>query len=214
MREADGTNSADQQSVVEERTWLGLVAGGGPRATSAMGRLHDRYRQRFASFVRSHGLQEADIQDVTQNAWLAIAKKAGGFWVDGTPQPWFWSIVRRELQEFLRQNQRKVARFASKPDGREDAPRDEGDSVSDEPAPDGAKEAKEFRECLEQAFSTFGRRWPNDAHWLRLLHALEWDVEALARHLDMPIDEAKTRLKQMRPRFARIAQPCRELKPD
>jgi RNA polymerase sigma-70 factor (ECF subfamily) len=61
------------------------------------------------SFVRKHGLQDADAADLTQEVLLAVAQAAGRWHYDrkrGTFRGWLYGITRHKVARFL---QRRLA---------------------------------------------------------------------------------------------------------
>jgi RNA polymerase sigma-70 factor (ECF subfamily) len=82
-----------------------------PQDTSAWDEFVGRYGPRIEAWCRRWGLQEADVQDVTQTVLVRLATKLRGFVYDpaGSFRAWLKTLTRHAWSDFVADRQRSVA---------------------------------------------------------------------------------------------------------
>lgn len=81
-----------------------------PQDASAWDEFVGRYGPRIESWCRHWGLQEADVQDVTQTVLLRLATKLRGFVYDpaGSFRGWLRTLTRHAWSDYVADRQRAV----------------------------------------------------------------------------------------------------------
>src|SRR5258708_31093271 len=79
-----------------------LIAAGGAGDDSALRELFSRHAPWLAARLRSV-LAAADVEDVLQETFLAVWRRAGSYRPQGMAAGWLWGIARRQAALFLRQ---------------------------------------------------------------------------------------------------------------
>ncbi len=81
-----------------------------PQDSSAWDEFVGRYGPRIESWCRHWGLQEADVQDVTQTVLVRLATKLRGFVYDpaGSFRGWLKTLTRHAWSDFVADRQRTV----------------------------------------------------------------------------------------------------------
>jgi RNA polymerase sigma-70 factor (ECF subfamily) len=79
-----------------------------PQDSSAWDEFVGRYGPRIESWCRCWGLQEADVQDVTQTVLVRLATKLRGFVYDptGSFRAWLKTLTRHAWSDFVADRQR------------------------------------------------------------------------------------------------------------
>jgi|SRR5579884_353657 len=75
-------------------------------------RLVDLYSPLLAAWLRRHGLQDADVDDLVQEVLLTVAREAAKFQHSGRPgafRHWLRSILANRLREFWRERRQRPA---------------------------------------------------------------------------------------------------------
>jgi RNA polymerase sigma factor (sigma-70 family) len=82
-----------------------------PRDSSAWDEFVARYGPRIESWCRHWGLQEADVQDVTQTVLVRLAAKLRGFVYDpaGSFRAWLKTLTRHAWGDYVADQRREVA---------------------------------------------------------------------------------------------------------
>lgn len=210
MGSGEGSGEAAAARHAQERGWLACIAVGGPPANAAMKALHQRYQADFRAYLRHRGFRDADIDDVTQRAWLDIARKAGRFDRTGVPEGWLWGFLKNAMLDALRQNARLAARFTPANDDAHD-PRE---AVAAPDTPEKAKALRDLRDCVERAFSAFKRQHAHEAWWMYLRHVEDWDLDQVAHHRGGSRHAAVEFLSRARRLFRQHVAPCLPLRAD
>jgi RNA polymerase sigma factor (sigma-70 family) len=195
----------------EERTWLASVASGGAPANAAMKALFQRYQSRFRAHLRARGFADADMEDVTQRVWMAVAGKAHAFKQTGVPEAWLWGFLKNEKQEALRRSGKEASRFSSANDDELIAPISGGALPN---SPEATRAARDLRGCVDLAFADFKRRHGQVAWWMYLRHVEDWDLDQLARHRGCSRHAIEEFLSQARKLFRAYVRRCLELRAD
>jgi len=215
----------------EERALLALAAQGGRAANAAMRTLFTRYQRRFKAHLRERGFGAADIDDTTQRVWADVWRKVGEFTAEGVPSHWLWGFFRNAKNDLLRKTAQRGERFISgdadahtgahtdaKTDANIDFARDCQTTAENSPAappthpsPQAHREARDFRDCVQQAFAAFKRQQPDAAHWVYLRHVEEWDLAQIAEYRGCTPHAAAQMLSKARTAFGRLIAPCRDL---
>ena len=82
-----------------------------PRDADAWGQFAELYGPLIRCFARKRGLQDADAADLTQLVLQAVSGAIGRLEYDpakGTFRAWLYTIVRRQLRQFLARQQQAV----------------------------------------------------------------------------------------------------------
>lgn len=206
--ERTGGGSGDAE---QERRWLASIAVGGPAADAAMKALHLRYQRRFRTYLRYRGFREADIDDVTQRAWLDVTRKAGTFARSGVVEAWLWGFLKNAMHDELRRNARAAERFTSANDEDEVGAADPAPTRS---AQEKARALRDLRDCVERAFSAFKREHAHEAWWMYLRDVEDWNLDQVAHHRGGTLRAAAVFLSRARRLFRKHVAPCLELRGD
>lgn len=208
METGDAAGEAASARHAQERGWLASIAAGGAPANAAMKALHQRYQAEFRAYLRRRGFRDADIDDITQRAWLDLARKAGSFARTGVPEAWLWGFLKHEMHDALRQDARLAARFMPA----NDEVHDPLATVAAPDTPEKAKSLRDLRDCVERAFSTFKRQHTHEAWWMYLRHVEDWDLDQVARHRGGSRHAAEVFLSRARRLFRDHVAPCLPLR--
>ncbi len=153
-----------------------------------------RYNQLLYRSVRSILRDEAEVEDVLQDAWLAAFQKLDGFAGRAQVSTWLVRIAINKALDRLRRSSRLV--------GLDGWP--EEDLVAQTPphpahaSPEAQSSARELARLLGEAIDALPARY-RAVYMLREVEAL--DTRAVATCLELPEATVKTRLHRARARL-------------
>ena len=205
---------SDPERIAQERNWLDLVARRAPGAEAAMNKLFERYQTPFKRYLRARALPEADIEDAMQRVWIDVARKAGEFRPDGIPQAWLRGFLINEMVDTLSVNAKRNGRFISANDERHAASVEQAASRQTAPSPEAIRAARDFKECVQRAFSELKRQRGIEAWWLYLRHVEDWDVKQIAERRGSTLGAARQLMSSARKVFRELLSPCLGLRTD
>lgn len=193
----------------EERAWLASIASAGPQANTAMNSLFQRYQWRFKAYLRSRWFADADVDEVTQQAWVDITRKARTFDATRVPEAWLWGFVKNGMKDVVRRRAREADRFVSANDDDLNAP---GDDEASPESPEAHRSARDLRECVERAFDVFKRQYRHAAWLLYLAYVDRLDIDEVAEYRGTTRHAAEEFISRARKLFRPHVAPCLELR--
>jgi DNA-directed RNA polymerase specialized sigma24 family protein len=90
------------QKIALETRLLAQVAAGGSARDVAMRALFDAYQTKFLKGLKWSGLPLEIAQEVMQEVWIAVMKKAADFRPGTAPSSWLWGFVENARHDALR----------------------------------------------------------------------------------------------------------------
>ena len=94
--------NADEDALIMDLT--------GDRATrnAALRILYTRYAHRFTAYLRRKGTPAHDSEDLVQEAFLRLIRKADSFEPNGRPAAWIWTVARSAWIDHHRQSRHPI----------------------------------------------------------------------------------------------------------
>jgi RNA polymerase sigma-70 factor, ECF subfamily len=195
----------NQEDLSEDYAALKQVAAGGPAGEKGLEQLYRTYRPRLLAFVRGMGLDLASAEDVVQNVFLQVVKKADTFRGESAVSSWLFGMARNTAIDVFRKS------------SKEDHPDDMGwDKIHDtKPAavsclmhPDPRKA---LQNCFDQAYKAFRKAHPAAAELIYQTLENDWDTKAMASFLGRTAGAAREYLSQCKKKLKQFVEPCKEL---
>lgn len=156
----------------------GLIAALAAGDEGALRELFARHAPWLAARLR-RTLPAAAVEDVLQEAFIAVWRGARGYRAEGAPGAWLWGIARRQAATWARQH------------GRPDL------ALAAAPTPDPATTVAE-RVDLERAFAALGPPGAPQRELARLLLLEDRPLADVATRLGIPEGTVKSRAYALR----------------
>ena len=177
-----------QQAVADDLALARRIGTGDPRAFELLMRRHNRMLFRVA---RSILVDDAEIEDTLQDAYLAAYRNIGSFQGGARLSTWLARIVINEALGRLRKRKRTAVVVPFTASGRDET-NDQEDAMADASAeqPDTAAMRAELRELLERRIDEL----PAQFRTVFILRDVEeLTVDETAECLDIPAATVRTR---------------------
>jgi RNA polymerase sigma-70 factor (ECF subfamily) len=178
---------------------------GGHVGEKALEQLYRAHRRGLLAFVRSLGLDMHSAEDVVQNVFLQVAKKADTFRGECAVSSWIFGMARNAAMDVFRKG------------GKEVRLDDEGwEHISNtRPAdlvcPLQPDPRKALQECFDQAYKAFRKAHPAAADLIYQSLEHDWDTNAMAQFLGRTAGAAREYLSQCKKKLKQFVEPCKEL---
>jgi RNA polymerase sigma-70 factor (ECF subfamily) len=188
----------------EHQLIQGLIARG-PAAQAAMQLIFNAYRPRLLAWCRSFGLEAADAEDVTQEAFQRLYVNAATFRGDAKISTWLYKVARNLTMDHMRRHRPEVNLD-------EDVWERE---LSQLPAPDthfacGLAPEEALQQCYDAGFAKFAQDFPQCATVVRLAAHEGWGTAEIAEHLGRQLGATRQYLSQCKKKLRPYLEMCRQ----
>jgi RNA polymerase sigma-70 factor (ECF subfamily) len=174
--------TATTWTIEHERALVTAAQQGGQ---TAFGQLYDHYLPRVYRRVCSL-VPESDVEDVTQEIWISVARSIGNFRGGSSFSTWLYRIVKRRIADYYRKDARQAAQV----------PLEDVDHKMSANPLSGMGDALLMRQALRAIPESH-----REIILLRLADGLPFDE--VAQRLDLSLGAAKMR-------FYRAVESCQE----
>ena len=172
------------QDTADEELMLRYAAGD----VTAFELLYARHRGGLYAFVARQSPVAAWVDDIYQDAWLAVTRSRTDYRPSAAFRTWLYQIARNRLIDLVRQHQpARLARYLADEDD------DPAASLPDPaPGPDAVAERQQRKAALEQALATLP---PAQREAFLLREHAELSVDDIAAMTGVTPETAKSRLR-------------------
>lgn len=194
------------KTISDDQLALQRIAAGGKAGERALEQLYRTYRPKMLGFLRTRRLDLSEAEDVIQQVFLVVAKKAHTFRGDCAVSSWLFRIARNEMINLFRV---KGDEINLDDDGWEGVNNTEPVGFVCPYLPDPQKA---LQECFDKAYMAFERAHPVAADLIyRTLQNEDWDTHDIAHYLGRNYGAAREFLSQCKKKLKQFMEPCRHL---
>lgn len=181
-------------------TLLRDIACGGAPQSAAIRQLYTTYRQPYLRFFRGRGVDYAQAEDLTQEVFILIVRKAASFRGESpaAAASWLWTIARNQWIDYSRRTQHEAPVPDTEPDLE-----DRSSSLQE------AIQAQALDDCVVAALQTFAQAHPERAEAIRLAALEQFSIAQLAEFIGRTVGATREYLSQCRKYFKTFLEPCR-----
>jgi RNA polymerase sigma-70 factor (ECF subfamily) len=175
------------------------IALGGRHADSAVTTLFSRFAGPFKGRAMRRGLNEADAEDVIQDAFVKIVKSSDRFQPKGEGSAWLWCVFNSVLADAQRKSQRAP-------------PMEDYDAVPENfrVQTDGSCQL-DFQECVQTQMNAFGVAWPEGLQVILWSASHGMKTRQIAEIIQRSEGATREFLSQVRKKFKTFVEQCDEL---
>lgn len=187
-----------------EEQLLARIAAGGAGVDGAMKELVQAYERKLLRHLRSRGFSIEMAEDLLQDLWLTVLRRAESFETGRPVSPWLWGILDKLCLSAWRRHYRGERRDAppvhpagAGSDGDTEPPEDDfADPLA--PTPESLLVLQGLRRCVARVFALFKRRHRRSAWLLAARDMYDWSVEEVAQARDSSVEATYTFLSTAR----------------
>jgi RNA polymerase sigma-70 factor (ECF subfamily) len=182
----------------EDRLIVAMTFGG-QHADAAVGLLFSRFAGPFKGRAMRRGVNEADADDVVQDAFVKIVKSAASFQPKGEGSAWLWCVFNSVLADAQRKSQRQPHL-------------EDYDSVPENfrVQADGSCQL-DFQECVQTQMKEFGAAWPEGLQVILWSASHGMKTREIAAIIQRSEGATREFLSQVRKKFKTFVAQCDEL---
>lgn len=172
---------------------------GGRRSDDAVSALYRHFRKPILGHLCRNGLDAGTAEDVLQNAFIKLMQRARQWRGEGSPNAWFWVIVRNTMIDHYRALKGEVTMGGE----------DWETLIERMPGPEARPDVSgELQRCVQLSFQRFAKAHPERAEAIRLMHFEGWTIAQVAQALERTPGAMKEFLSQCRKTFKSFVEPC------
>lgn len=191
-------SNAPSATDSEDRLIVAMALGG-RQAEAAVGILFSRFAGPFKGRAMRRGVNQADADDVVQDAFVKIVKSAAGFQPKGEGSAWLWCVFNSVLADAQRKSQR--------------LPRMEDyDGIPENfrVQADGSCQL-DFQDCVQTQMTAFGNAWPEGLQVILWSASHGMKTREIAAIIQRSEGATREFLSQVRKKFKTFVEQCDEL---
>jgi RNA polymerase sigma factor (sigma-70 family) len=189
---------------LDDQSCIRALAAGGWRAEQAAAVLYQRYAPAFLGWLQagSRSFRAQDAEEIVQEAFLNIVRKAREGIEVGRPESYLWQTLRNTMVDFLRRSARIPATVPESAEGH-------GPGWYDT-TPDGADPLAELaNDCVAEVWEWFERAHSEWGLVLSLQHFYGVSLSAISQAIDRSYEATRQVASTARRAFLdRVFEKC------
>lgn len=196
----------NDHTASEDHRSLQTIAAGGRSGQQALERLYRTYRPKLLGFLRKKGLSLNEAEDVVQEVFVTVAKKAHTFRGDCAVSSWLFRIAHNEMVNVFRAKGDEVNLDEQAWENIHNT------TPADFVCPLLPDPKKALQECFEKAYAAFEKAHPAAADLIyQTLQHQDWDTNDIAQYLGRTSGAAREYLSQCKKKLKQFVAPCHHL---
>jgi RNA polymerase sigma-70 factor, ECF subfamily len=188
----------------EDAIWIGQIGMGGREAEAAHKALFLKYRAKLLRFFRHHRMSHEDGDELVQEVFIRVWRKAQDYEGRASVRAWIWSIGHHCMIDLIRKRSGDGPPLALSDDP------DSAESQPETPDPNADGRNFDFHLCLKRGVHAFEAQHPERAEAMRLT-ALGWTTEEISEALERNAGATREYLSQCRKVLEKFISHCRDL---
>lgn len=190
----------------DDHAALQQIAAGGRAGERALEQLYRAYRPKMLGFLRKRRLDLSEAEDVVQQVFLVVAKKAHTFRGEAAVSSWLLRLAHNEMVNVFRAKGEEVHVDEEGWGGITNT------TPADVVCPLLPDPRRALQECFDKAYMAFAKAHPVAADLIyRTLQNEHWNTNDIAQYLGRTAGAAREYLSQCRKKLKPFVEPCRHL---